>query len=197
MKRRCSGPKPDGDSLRNMRSRALGEHLAKSRPSRHPGHAPPGHGGGHGRRPSAPDAATPEHQRARSTRPAPRREDPRIPGFEFARSRPRPSWTRASGPISESPMVGRFWIRPRTNSRAAGSNWGIRGLPRPRPSSRSYLRRGDLLRADSQSATTSCTRVSHQERSKMRPMMGNASPSSATITPRRGSNSCEPPPGPP
>jgi len=36
-----------------------GGHQPKSRPSRHPGRAPPGHGGDHGRRPSGPHAGTP------------------------------------------------------------------------------------------------------------------------------------------
>ena len=40
--------------------------------------------------------------------------------------------------------------------------------------------------------------VPHHARSKIRPMIGNASPSSAMLTPRRGSNSsAPPPPGPP
>ena len=58
----------------------------KSHPCAREGRAPPGAmGGAYGRRPSAPDAATPEHQRARSTRPAPRRADPSVSGFQFAK----------------------------------------------------------------------------------------------------------------
>ena len=81
---------PDCGSLRNMRSRALGGHPPKSLPSRRPGRAPPGHGGGHGRRPSAPHAGTPGNGGPASTRLAPRRADPRVPGFQFARSPPAP-----------------------------------------------------------------------------------------------------------
>src|SRR5688500_7502193 len=86
-KPRWSGPpQPDGDSYRTCVYRTCvrehsGGHPPKSRPSRHPGRASPGHGGGHGRRPAAPDAATPEHQRARSTRPAPRRADSQRSSF--------------------------------------------------------------------------------------------------------------------
>ena len=88
----------------------------------------------------------------------------------------------------------------RTSSSRIGWRWRIRicgcgwvgrrlcQIAEARPNR--YSRAGERRRE-------SCTQVSHQERSKMRPMMGNASPSSATFTPRRGSNSCEPPPGPP
>ena len=62
----------------------------KSHPSRPQGRAPPGHGGGHGRRPSAPHAGTPGNGGPASTRLAPRRADPRVPGFQFARSPPAP-----------------------------------------------------------------------------------------------------------
>ena len=86
-----------------------GGHPPKSRPSRHPGRAPPGHGGGHGRRPSAPHAGTPGNGGPASTRPAPRRADSQGSRFPVrqvaARTAPR---TRATDPISDSPMVGRF-----------------------------------------------------------------------------------------
>ena len=102
-----------------MRSRALGEHPPKSRPSRHPGRAPPGHGGGHGRRPSAPHARTPEDPRARVDPPhaAPRGfpefQVSSSPGCRPHRAAPR---TRATDPKSESPMVGRFPPPPRPDS---------------------------------------------------------------------------------
>ena len=55
-----------------------------SLPSRREGRAPPGHGGGHGRRPSAPHAATPEQRRARVDPP---RAAPRgLPGFQVSSS---------------------------------------------------------------------------------------------------------------
>ena len=76
----------------------------KSRPSRHPGRAPPGHGGGHGRRPSAPHAGTPGNGGPASTRPAPRRADPRVPGFQFARLPPAPALpARRSRPPGSPP----------------------------------------------------------------------------------------------
>ena len=53
---------------------------ASSLPSRREGRAPPGHGRGHGRRPSAPDAGTPERRRAARAPPA--------PGSPARRSRP-------------------------------------------------------------------------------------------------------------
>jgi hypothetical protein len=61
--------------------------------------------GAHGRRPSAPHPATPEHQRARSTRLTPRAVS-RVPAFQFAKL-PRRGPARI-GPKSDSPMVGRF-----------------------------------------------------------------------------------------
>ena len=60
----------------DMRSRALGEHPPKSRPSRHPGRAAPRHGDGHGRPPSAPEARSLGNSRpAASTWLTPRRAD--------------------------------------------------------------------------------------------------------------------------
>ena len=59
------------------------------RPSRREGRAPPGHGGRHGRRPSAPHAGTPGNGGPASTRP---RAAP-IPGFQVSSSpdrRPHP-----------------------------------------------------------------------------------------------------------
>ena len=62
----------------------------KSHPCAREGRAGSAHGGGHGRRPSAPHAGTPGNVGPASTRPAPRRADPRVPGSQFARSPPAP-----------------------------------------------------------------------------------------------------------
>ena len=76
-----------------------GGHPPKSRPSRHPGRAPPGHGGGHGRRPSAPHAGTPGNGGPASTHPAPRRADSQRSRFPVrqvaARARAPPPAGRA------------------------------------------------------------------------------------------------------
>ena len=111
--RRCStrqAPRPDGGKRRNWgfpvypdnergsasgRSGSLAdgrEHRRglslKSHPCAREGRAPRGHGGRHGRRPSAAPAGTPGNGGPASTHPAPRRADPRVPGFQFARLPP-------------------------------------------------------------------------------------------------------------
>jgi hypothetical protein len=53
----------------------------KSHPCAREGRAPPGHGGGHGRRPSAPHAGTPGNGGPASTRPAPRCADSQSSSF--------------------------------------------------------------------------------------------------------------------
>ena len=75
---------PDCDSLRDMCSRARVAPSSELTSIARDGRAPPPHGGAHGRRPSAPHAATPGNVGPASTRPAPRRGDPRVPGFQLA-----------------------------------------------------------------------------------------------------------------
>ena len=100
---------------RDARRRAMGEAMAAARA-----------------RPTRALRATANPRRATSRRAA------RIPEFQFSSSsgfrpagrRPRRG-TRATGPISGSPMVGRFWAPPRTDSprvmpetRCVSKNWG-------------------------------------------------------------------------
>ena len=89
-------------------------------PSRRERRAPPGHGGGHGRRPSAPHAGTPGNGGPESTRPAPRRADPRVPGFQFARLPPTRALPRPPVAPAEVAAGARNW------KSGILATWGVR-----------------------------------------------------------------------
>ena len=65
--------------------------VPNSLPSRREGRAAPGHGGGHGRPPSAPDAATPGNSRPVSTHPTPCRADLRSSRFPIRQAAAPPA----------------------------------------------------------------------------------------------------------
>jgi len=124
MKRRCSGPKPDGDSLRNMRSRARvappselpsiatsgtrGVPMGSPCPPREL--APRVRSGGDG----AAAGATPDSPAA----PARRARAPlRMPEGRRARGRPAP---RASVPVGSGPGAAGTWKPEKLRPGAAG-----------------------------------------------------------------------------
>jgi len=77
-------------------SRARGKVDLNALPSRRRARARRGHGGRHARPASSPHASTPGNGGPASTRPAPRRADPRVPVFQFAGSPPAPARARSS-----------------------------------------------------------------------------------------------------
>jgi hypothetical protein len=121
--RQCARPwrrcvrRPFDAPLLNATSRATDLVAGEALPSRREGRAPPGHGDGHGRRRSAPHAGTPGNVGPASICLAPRSADSQSSRFPVrqvaARTAPR---TRATDPISDSPMVGRFSPRAGTDS---------------------------------------------------------------------------------
>ena len=106
---------------RTHRGQQSRESALNSLPSRRGGRAPPGHGGRHGRRPSAPHAGTPGDGGPASTHLAPRRADARFPVRQVAaRTRPAPpagrahrgeelkSWNPGNLAVRDARQVSRF-----------------------------------------------------------------------------------------
>ena len=89
---------------RTHRGQQSRESALNSLPSRRGGRAPPGHGGGHGRRPSAPHAATPGRHAGR--RAAPARAPPAVaPAEPAGRGEELESWTPGNLEVCDARQV--------------------------------------------------------------------------------------------